>query len=144
MRSSDSVLVTGATGFVGRCLLERLRESGARVTGISRNPPASGGADHRACDLEDEAAVQRLFDEIRPSHVIHLASLVTGSRDLNAVVPTFRANLAAAVHLLAAAARIGSQRARQVRFEQRLSLLCSRWSCSSNRLLPQSVDQATR
>jgi nucleoside-diphosphate-sugar epimerase len=110
VRSSDTVLVTGATGFVGRSLLARLRGSGARVAATSRNPPAGADGDHRACDLEDEAAVQRLFDEVRPSHVIHLASLVTGSRDLAAVVPTFRANLAAAVHLLAAAARIGSGR----------------------------------
>jgi len=35
---TESVLVVGATGFVGRHLVQRLRESGLRVTGTSRKP----------------------------------------------------------------------------------------------------------
>ena len=103
----DSVLVTGATGFLGRRLAERLQASGARVTCVSRSSAASLDGGWRRCNLEDADAVERLFDEIRPTHVLHLASLVTGSRELSAVIPTFRANLAAAVHLLTAAVQVG-------------------------------------
>jgi UDP-glucose 4-epimerase len=106
----ESVLITGATGYLGRRLHERLTAEGTRLTAVSRGSSPSRDASFRTCDLEDAEAVERLFDETRPSHVLHLASLVTGSRDLAAVVPTFRANLAAAVHLLAAAARTGCKR----------------------------------
>jgi UDP-glucose 4-epimerase len=106
----ESVLITGATGFLGGRIRDRLLAEGTRVTAVSRGASGSREGDWRTCDLEDAEAVQRLFHEVRPSHVLHLASLVTGSRDVSAVLPTFRANLAAAVHLLTAAVQAGCKR----------------------------------
>lgn len=49
------VLVTGATGFIGRALVPALRARGYRVVAASRHPPApaalAGGVEWRACDL---------------------------------------------------------------------------------------------
>jgi UDP-glucose 4-epimerase len=107
------MLVTGASGFIGGRLLPRLGEAGVRTVAVSRRPPQSPDSPHaewRRCDMEDRGAVAGLFEEVRPECVIHLASAVTGSRDLAIVLPTFQANLAAAVHVLEAACRTGCRR----------------------------------
>lgn len=105
-------LVTGASGFLGRRLLDALGRVGADVVAVSRLARVEGaaGARWRAVDLEDRTAVERLIDDERPEVVFHLASLVTGRRELELVAPTLRANLVPAVHLLAAATRVGCRR----------------------------------
>ena len=104
-------LVTGASGFLGHHLLAALAREGAETVALSRRPRAeTPGARWRAVDLERLDAVESALDEERPEVVFHLASLVTGRRELELVVPTFRSNLAAAVHVLAAATRVGCRR----------------------------------
>lgn len=107
-----SVLVTGASGFVGARLVEELRARGARVAGVSREarPETPGAPRWLRGDLADPAAVDRLFDAARPEVVFHLASWVSGRRELGDVRPAFAANLASAVHLLVAATRAGCRR----------------------------------
>jgi GDP-4-dehydro-6-deoxy-D-mannose reductase len=63
------VLVTGATGFVGRHLLDALRAGG-------HEPIAVGGphdAPPLALDLLDAQAVQRVVDDAAPDAIVHLA-----------------------------------------------------------------------
>jgi nucleoside-diphosphate-sugar epimerase len=105
-------LVTGATGFLGSRLLGELEREGAEVAVLSRLPRPEGARVarwHRA-DLEDSPAVEQALADDRPEVVFHLASLVTGRRELDLVVPTFRANLSSTVHLLSAATRVGCRR----------------------------------
>ena len=58
-----SVLVCGATGFVGRHLVQRLRESGHAVTGATRRPDAARQAtpniDWVFADVENEASLRQ-------------------------------------------------------------------------------------
>jgi UDP-glucose 4-epimerase len=103
-------LVTGASGFLGHHLLAALEREGAEVTAVSRVPRSGGPADWRTVDLEEREAIATLLDEVRPEVVFHLASLVTGRRDLELVLPAFHANLAGTVHLLAATTRVGCRR----------------------------------
>lgn len=100
-----SVLVTGASGFIGAHLARRLAALGAEVHGTSLGTelPPSGFASRSRGDLADADFVRRLVRDTRPEVVFHLASRVTGSRDAAEVLPTFQANLASTVHLLAAA-----------------------------------------
>ena len=55
-------------------------------------------------DLTDEAAARDLVRRVRPDVVLHLASEVSGGRDLELVLPMLRANLLAAVNVMVACA----------------------------------------
>lgn len=67
--SSKRVLVTGASGFLGRHTVGALaRRSCHEVVAIRKSD----------CDLTNESQVARLFKDVRPNIVIHLAGLVGG------------------------------------------------------------------
>lgn len=63
------VLVTGGAGFVGSHLVARMRQAGYREVVVPRS---------RDYDLTQEAAVNRLYRDVQPSMVIHLAARVGG------------------------------------------------------------------
>jgi nucleoside-diphosphate-sugar epimerase len=99
------VLVTGATGFIGSHLAKRLETLGAEVHAVSRRPAGThpGWVWHTA-DLSDPAAATKLITEVRPHAVFHLASAVTGARDVALINTTMAGNLIGAVNLLTAVA----------------------------------------
>jgi nucleoside-diphosphate-sugar epimerase len=63
------VLVTGATGFLGRPAARLLESRGWDVVRAS----ASGADGTLAIDLLDVAAVRRLLQDVKPSHLLHAA-----------------------------------------------------------------------
>jgi UDP-glucose 4-epimerase len=99
-----SVLVTGASGFIGSHLCRRLLKEGASVHAVSRQFRESGGDGLRwwKADLGNVAEVHALVQSAHPQIIFHLASHVAGARDLSMVLPTFNDNLASTVHLLTA------------------------------------------
>lgn len=73
------VLVTGASGFVGRHCLTALAATQCEVHATARRKPADAGAGviwHEA-DLLDGGARQALLDRIRPTHLLHAAWMAT-------------------------------------------------------------------
>lgn len=66
--SGKRVLVTGASGFVGKNLVPLLEGTGCTLLRSSRR-------DH---DLTEQSEVRRLLEETRPEVVLHLAGLVGG------------------------------------------------------------------
>lgn len=56
-------LITGGTGFIGRAVATALGDRGIDTV-------AAGST---LADLWDERAVERLLDEVRPTHLVHLA-----------------------------------------------------------------------
>ncbi|HEV8562337.1 MAG TPA: NAD-dependent epimerase/dehydratase family protein [Actinophytocola sp.] len=98
------VLVTGATGFIGSHLVGRLTELGAEVHAVSRRPvETAAGPVWHITDLTDAGATAELVRTITPDVVFHLASAVTGARDVTLVRPVLDANLSSVVNLLTAA-----------------------------------------
>jgi len=110
--SVERYLVTGASGFVGAALVRRLLADGVETHAVARAVPADAatGAVWHAADLGDAAAARALVETVRPTRLVHLASLVTGRRDLELVLPALHANLLATVHLLVAARAAGVAR----------------------------------
>jgi nucleoside-diphosphate-sugar epimerase len=67
------VLVSGASGFLGRYAVRALVARGYRVHGMSRRPPHDASCVWHAVDVFDTDAVRRVLARVRPSHLLHLA-----------------------------------------------------------------------
>lgn len=67
------VLVTGASGFVGRQALPALLGRGHDVHAVARRPLALDGVRWHAADLLDPSAARRIVDAVRPTHLLHFA-----------------------------------------------------------------------
>jgi nucleoside-diphosphate-sugar epimerase len=105
------LLVTGASGFIGARLCRRAHEAGAVVHALSRRPQDEAGEVRwERGDLTDETVARDLLSRVRPHLVVHLASEVSGGRDLELVLPMLRANLLATVNLMVACAEAGCSR----------------------------------
>lgn len=110
--SGRSVLITGASGFIGSHLCRRLNQLGAVIHGLSRRPQvrAAECVHWWQGDLSNIDDVRRLFSEIEPDTIFHLASHVYGSPKLEHVLPTFHGNLQSTVNLLTVATERGCRR----------------------------------
>ena len=108
----QTVLVTGARGFLGRHLVRRLLADGAVVHATSRGPRVSEsdavvrtapGPTWHSCDVSDPDQVDDLITRIQPQVVFHLASRVEGHREHALALPMLEANTRAAVAVMTAA-----------------------------------------
>ena len=110
--AGQRILITGASGFIGSHLCRRLRGCGAELHAVSREVRTSSGPGLRwwHADLAEYAAVHEIISAIRPDIVFHLASLVTGARKVELVIPTLRGNLLSTINLLTAVAERGCNR----------------------------------
>lgn len=97
------ILVTGATGFIGSVLAEKLLQMGADVYATSRNRvDSNNGINWFQGDLSDLIFVESIIQEIQPDYIYHLASHVLGAREFEVVESTFRSNFLSAFNLLVA------------------------------------------
>ena len=103
---AERVLVTGASGFVGRAILAPLAALGFEVHGVTRGAPPGPGW-HQA-DLLDEAAARHMLRALRPDILIHAAWSVEHGRFWTA--PENAAWLEASTALFAHAAEAGTRR----------------------------------
>ncbi|MCF6147975.1 MAG: NAD-dependent epimerase/dehydratase family protein [Candidatus Kuenenia sp.] len=110
--SGQKVLVTGASGFIGFHLCQSLIRLDAQVYGISRKSKTNFESNIHWCkgDLADLISVRRLLTTIKPDIIFHLASYVSGSRDLKVVLPVFNSNLLSTINILAVSTEIGFRR----------------------------------
>lgn len=104
--SQKRVLVTGGAGFVGRVVCENLRRRGCLEILVPRKA---------VYDLTSEDAVKRLYAEMRPDVVIHLAAEVGGiGANMDNAGRFFYANMAMSLHLIEHAKRVGLEQFVQV------------------------------
>jgi len=80
--SGRCVLVTGAAGFIGRWSVPPLASAGYEVHAVTHStprelPPELRRAQVHAADLLDRAAVDRLLNVVKPTHLVHFAWVAT-------------------------------------------------------------------
>lgn len=71
------VLITGASGFIGRNAPALLLAKGYEVHTISRNDPSISGTTWHQADLLDHSAVSTIVAEVKPTHLLHFAWIAT-------------------------------------------------------------------
>lgn len=104
-------LVTGAGGYIGKHVTQKLSEQGFRVIGLVRERKDTGSevtsekktADEAVfqeeCDISDYERLEGLFAKYRPNMVIHLAAIVHKRSLLSSYEDFYRINYEASRNL---------------------------------------------
>ena len=111
--AGKSILITGASGFIGTHLCNRLRKHHAEIHAISRfNKPTNlkNSIQWWQADITDTKTVETLLSSIQPKYIFNLAGYVNGSRDISTVLPTFENNLLGPINLMMCAHKVGCER----------------------------------
>ncbi len=110
--SGKSILITGASGFIGTHLCNQLLKHNAEIHAISRYKQTNLKSSIRwwQADITDINTLSTLLSSIRPKYIFNLAGYVNGSRDMSAVLPSFRNNLMGLVNLMICANEVGCER----------------------------------
>ena len=67
-------VVTGASGFIGRCSLPFLLQAGHEVHAVSlKKNPNNNGINWHQADLKSGSQTKRLIADICPTHLLHFA-----------------------------------------------------------------------
>jgi nucleoside-diphosphate-sugar epimerase len=131
-RCLGRVLVTGANGFIGAALVERLQRDGEEVVASDLERGGAASADFQGCDITDPRQVERLFAR-GPFETTFHGGAVSGPMVMpDRPLEIWRINALGTAHLLEAA-----RRHRAGRF-----ILCS--SCSVYGAMDGvTIDEAT-
>lgn len=108
-----SILVTGATGFIGPHLVRRLVTAGARVACLTSNEAGqhrlSPGVTGHVADLRDASSVQAAVKAVRPALVFHLAAVGVTDFGIDPITAV-QVNVAGTINLLTALEGTGYRR----------------------------------
>jgi GDP-4-dehydro-6-deoxy-D-mannose reductase len=93
-------LITGITGFVGKHLEKQLIAEGAEVFGTSRNSFIQNRC--YQIDLLNKENIIKLLNEVKPTHIFHLAGISNVKNSWTDISKTIEVNTMATVNLLEA------------------------------------------
>jgi uncharacterized protein (TIGR01777 family) len=108
IRTRMKISITGATGFVGRALLERLQQQGHQVTALGRSSPRRPGVEFAVWDAEHNPAPSAMLEGT--DAIVHLAGEPVSQRWNSEVKQRIRASRTQGTRNLVAA--IGELRSR--------------------------------
>jgi GDP-4-dehydro-6-deoxy-D-mannose reductase len=99
-----TALVTGAEGFIGSHLVRFLHAKGWKVVGSyrlhdSRVPAQEPGLSFVQCDMRNGQRVGQVLEEVRPTHVFHLAAQSLPTVSWGDPVETFESNIMGSLYL---------------------------------------------
>ena len=99
--SGKRIVVTGGAGFLGRYVVEKLKERGCRDITIPRRA---------AFDLSRWDDIERLFEQSRPHYLLHVAATVDNPVGHRNVATSFYNNVLMTTQLMEAASRHGVEK----------------------------------
>ena len=118
---NKKTLITGHTGFKGSWLSLWLQHLGAKVIGISLDPPTipslyqqadvANGMTSLRQDIRNVEALKNLFQQHQPEIVFHLAAQPLVRYAYNAPVETYETNVMGTLHVLEAVRTVDSVQA---------------------------------
>ena len=104
------VLLTGHTGFKGTWLCALLAQAGAQVTGYALEPPTNPSIFNLTNmgeriqsiigDIRDLSLLKKVFEEVQPEIVIHMAAQPIVRESYKDPVYTYETNVMGTVHVL--------------------------------------------
>ena len=95
------VLVTGATGFIGKHLINSLLKEKAKISIICRKKLIKNqNIKIYSGDLTDSSFLNKAIKEINPEKIFHLAAFVNPSRDILLLDKAFQVNFFGTANLL--------------------------------------------
>lgn len=95
-------LVTGVHGFTGAYVRDELLGAGYEVTGTL---VGAAGAHERTLDITSLDECRRVIEELRPTHIVHLAAISFVAHD--DTLEMYRVNVLGTLNLLQACADVG-------------------------------------
>ncbi|MGH6882575.1 NAD-dependent epimerase/dehydratase family protein [Hypericibacter sp.] len=104
-RPLGRVLVTGARGFIGATLLERLKRDGVAAVGSDLPSDKPASADFRPCDITDQGQVDALVDGDEFDTILHCGAVSGPMVMADRPLEIWRINAMGTAHLLEAARR---------------------------------------
>ena len=112
-QTGNSVLVTGAAGFLGRAVTLLLQGSGWRVIALDSHatPSASDSSSTTkvVCDVRNQVQMESIFAEYPIDAIIHLAAILPTAAQRDPVLAT-QVNVLGSLNLLELARRFGVRR----------------------------------
>ena len=104
------ILVTGASGFLGMNLLQRLTQAhpDAALVAADLHPPDAEDVAFRALDVRDPRACFDVLASTRPTHIVHAAAVTLTEQTVAAAELTRSVNVRGTENLLRAATAAGS------------------------------------
>ena len=107
-----SILVTGAAGYIGSIVTEKLTGDGCSVVGLDNlnqghRAALDGGVTFIQAELGDEAALDKVFAEHDIDAVMHFAAYAWVGESMTDPAGYFRNNVACGINLLNAMVKHG-------------------------------------
>ena len=116
---NKKVLITGHTGFKGSWLTAWLKHLGAKITGISLEPPSIPSHFEAAklnldindlrIDLRDKLAIEQAICEFQPDFLFHLAAQPLVRLSYDNPIETWEINVLGTLHVLEALRKLNTK-----------------------------------